>query len=136
VTFVLDASMALAWCFDDERSDRTDRVLGRLPADDALTPAIWPLEVANALRTAERRGRLGPGELATAAGLLLGLPIRVEAIGAAEALGGIADLARSLDLSVYDAAYLHLAITRGLPLATADERLRRACTEAGVELVG
>ena len=136
MTIVIDASVALAWCFEDERSEPADQVLGRLATDDALVPAIWPLEVANALRTAERRGRLGPGEFANAARLLLELPVRVEAIATAQALGGIADLARGLELSVYDAAYLALAARRGLPLATTDARLRRACTEAGVELLG
>lgn len=135
MTFVIDASVTLAWCFHDERYERADRVLGRLTTDDALVPAIWPLEVANALRTAERRGRLGPGEFADATGLLLGLPVRVAPVATAEALGGIADLSRRLELSVYDASYLALAMRQGLPLATADERLRRACVEAGVDLI-
>jgi predicted nucleic acid-binding protein len=55
--FVVDASVALAWCFADETSDYADRILGRLEQDDAVAPAIWPLELANGLRTAERRGR-------------------------------------------------------------------------------
>jgi len=51
-------------------------------------------------------------------------------------LGEVAELARQLDLTAYDASYLALAARRGLPLATADDRLRRACAQAGVDLVG
>ena len=56
--FVIDASVTLAWCFEDEASGDADAVLDRLDREAALAPAHWPLEVANALRTAERRGRL------------------------------------------------------------------------------
>jgi len=135
VTFVVDASAALAWCFEDEGSEHADGWLAQLATSGAIAPAIWPLEVANGLRSAERRGRLATGELAQAAALLLSLPVRVEAVSTADALGDVADLARRLDLSVYDAAYVALARQRGLPLATLDGRLREAGTRAGVELL-
>ena len=61
--FVIDASVALAWCFDDESSVAADRVLGRLEHEAALVPAHWPLEIANALRTAERRDRVKAADL-------------------------------------------------------------------------
>lgn len=136
MTFVVDASVALAWCFADEQSERADGWLSLLATAHALAPAIWPLEVAHGLRSAERRGRLGPGELSEAAALLLSLPVRVEAVSTVDALGDVADLARRLDLSVYDAAYVALANRRGLPLATFDARLREAGARAGVELLG
>jgi predicted nucleic acid-binding protein len=136
VTFVIDASVALAWCFADEQSDRADGWLSRLASGHAVAPAIWPLEVANGLRNAERRGRLGPGEFSEASTLLLSLPVRVEAVSTVDALGDVADLARRLDLSAYDAAYVALASRRGLPLATLDGRLREAGARAGVELLG
>lgn len=138
MTFVIDASVTLAWCFDDEgtASGGAGRALERLEHDDALAPSIWPLEVANGLRTAERRGRLAPADVARIRELLSALPITVEATVLAEALGDVLDLARRLELTAYDAAYLSLAAARGIPLATADDRLRRACEQAGVPLVG
>jgi predicted nucleic acid-binding protein len=136
LTFVLDASVTLAWCFVDESSEMADRVLDRLEGEDALAPAIWPLEVANGLRTAERRGRLELADLAQVRELLTALSVEVEGVPLDVALGEVAELARQLDLSAYDASYLALAARRGLPLATADDRLRRACAQAGVELVG
>jgi len=133
--FVLDASVTLAWCFADEASALADRVLDRLERDEALAPAIWPLEVANGLRTAERRGRLDLADLAHVRDLLTALPVQVESVLLDAALGEVTELARELDLTAYDAAYLALAARRGIALATVDDRLRRACEEAGVELV-
>jgi predicted nucleic acid-binding protein len=133
--FVVDASVALAWCFSDESSESADRALGRLEQDEALAPAIWPLEVANGLRTAERRGRLDLADLAHVRELLLSLPVQIESVLLGAALGEVMDVARQLELTAYDAAYLALAARHGVALATVDERLRRACEKAGVELV-
>ncbi len=134
--FVVDASVALAWCFGDEASVAADAALEMLSGDDAIAPGIWPFEVANALRTAERRGRLELSDVGRVRGLLLALPISVEGVDLGAALGEVAEVARTLDLSAYDAAYLALASRRGLALATVDDRLRRAAAAAGVPLVG
>jgi predicted nucleic acid-binding protein len=133
--FVVDAAVTLAWCFADEASELADRVLDRLERDEALAPAIWPLEVANGLRTAEGRGRLDLADVAHVRDLLTALPVQVESVPLDTALGEVAELARQLDLTAYDAAYLALAARRGLALATVDDRLKRACELAGVELV-
>ncbi len=136
MTFVVDASVTLAWCFGDEGSDLAERVLDRLAGEEALAPAIWPLEVANGLRTAERRGRLELADLAQVRGLLTALPVRIEGVSLDTALGEVTELARALELTAYDAAYLALAARRGLALATVDQQLRSACERAGVPLVG
>ena len=134
MSFVIDASIALAWCFSDEASPAADLALGRLATEEALVPAIWPLEVTNGLRTAGRRGRLDMADLPRIRDLLIALPIRVETMDLATALGEVSDLARSLELTAYDAAYLALAAKRGLALATIDENLKRACRTAGVKI--
>jgi predicted nucleic acid-binding protein len=134
--FVVDASVALAWCFADEASPAADAALGRLEREDAIAPAIWPLEVANGLRTAERRGRLDLVEVPRIRELLLSLPVQVEPVALTEALGEITVVARRLELTAYDAAYVQLAARRGLPLATIDERLKAAATAVGVALLG
>lgn len=134
--FVVDASVALAWCFADEASPAADAALGRLEREDAIAPAIWPLEVANGLRTAERRARLDLVEVPRIRELLLSLPVQVEPVALTEALGEITVVARRLELTAYDAAYVQLAARRGLPLATIDERLKAAATVVGVALLG
>ncbi len=136
MVFVLDTSVTMTWCFVDEATPYGDRVLEGLRADAALTPAIWPLEVANALRVGERRGRLQPGRIPPFLELIGGLPIAVDAGGIDMALGQVLDLARKLDLSSYDASYLELALREGIPLATQDARLRSAARRVGVPLVG
>ena len=134
--FVVDASVALAWCFGDEDSDAADAALEALVDGEAVAPAIWPFEVANALRTAEKRGRLDLSDAGRVRSLLLALPVEVEGIDLGAALGEVAEVARTLDLTAYDAAYLALAARRGLPLATVDDRLRRAAVAAGIPLLG
>lgn len=134
--FVVDASVVLAWCFGDEASQVADAALEVLADEGAVAPAIWPFEIANALRTAERRGRLDLSDVGRVRSLLLALPIAVEGVDLGATLGEVAEVARTLDLTAYDAAYLALAARRGLPIATVDDRLRRAAETAGVPLVG
>jgi predicted nucleic acid-binding protein len=135
VSFVLDASMALAWCLDDEADARADAVLARIGSEDAITSAVWPLEVANGLRSAERRGRIDEGELPAARQLLVALPIQVEELPLARALADVLPLARALAISAYDASYVDLALRHGVPLATLDEQLTRAAAAAGARLL-
>ncbi len=136
IGFVVDASIALSWCFDDETSDMTEAILDRLTHERAVTPTVWPLEVANGLRAAERRGRIDESSLPAATQLLMALPIEVdESLGLEAALGRVLPLARTLGLTSYDASYLDLATRRGIPLATADEQMARAARAAGVALL-
>jgi predicted nucleic acid-binding protein len=133
---VLDASVALSWCFEDEASALGDAVLRHLERDAAIVPAIWPIELANGLRSAERRGRLDRQSVEAVGALLMALPIQVEESSRLdEALGRILPLALEASLTAYDAAYLDLALRHGLPLATADDQLARAAQAAGVTLV-
>lgn len=133
--FVLDASVALAWCFEDEQSARTDQVLQALEQGKAIVPAIWLLEVGNALLGAERRGLLTPAETAHFLELLRNLPINVEDTPATRPWSEILSLARLHRLSTYDATYLDLAMRLGLPLATLDAALRQAAQDSGVTVL-
>lgn len=133
---VLDASVTLAWAFEDKENAYTDHVLEIMTEAKAYVPPIWPLEVGNALLVAERRGRLNQAATVQFLSLLWQLPITVEMEKPERMLGEILALAREQRLSTYDATYLHLAMRRGLPLATVDELLRQAATRAGVPLFG
>ncbi len=133
--FVIDASVVLAWCFEDEASDEADLVLARLEREPAIAPAHWPLEIANALRTAERRGRIDVSEFPRLRSLLSALPVEVVPVELTTAVWGALETAMKYDLTAYDAVYLDLAAIRGLPLATVDGSLRTACARAGIERV-
>ena len=132
--FVLDCSVTMAWCFEDECDAYADAVLGALGRADALVPAIWPLEVANVLLVGERGKRLEKADSARFAELLRGLPIVVESLAGDAALDRVLGLGREFGLSSYDASYLELAMRQGLALATRDKELARACKKAGVSL--
>jgi len=133
-TLVLDASVTLAWAFEDEGNAYTDLVLEALAEIQASVPTIWPLEVGNALLVAERHGRLHQADSVQFLSLLRQLPIVVEAERAGLMFGEILALAREQRLSTYDAAYLHLAMRSGFPIATNDKVLRQAAARAGVPL--
>ncbi len=131
---VIDASLALAWCFPDEMSSYADAVLVSLERIEVVVPAIWAVEVANALLVGERRTRLGETDILRFSELLKGLAIREEPRTISDALIGILPLARANNLSAYDAAYLEVSIRHGAPIATLDAALQDAAKANGVEL--
>lgn len=131
---MLDASVAVAWCFEDETTELTEKALSLLEGTYALVPPIWSLEVANVLLFAERRGRLTQAQTARFLSLLHALPLTLFE-GLLEPEGLIA-LGREHDLSSYDASYLAVALMQGLPLATQDGKLQAAARRAGVPLLG
>jgi predicted nucleic acid-binding protein len=132
VTFVLDASVALAWCFEDEGGAYALDVLESLRSTEAVVPTVWPLEVTNGLVVAERRGRINAPAAVRALSLLRALPVVVEPSERRRVFEGGFRLARTHGLSTYDAAYLELALTRGLPLATLDGPLADAAEAEGL----
>jgi predicted nucleic acid-binding protein len=132
--FVLDTSVTIAWCFEDETTPYTESVLEALAKGEALVPCLWPLEVSNVLVTAERRKRITRAKVTRFLQLLGEFPITVDAEGVASVFTEVLSVAREHDLSAYDAAYLELSLREGLPLATLDTRLRAAARRAGVEL--
>jgi predicted nucleic acid-binding protein len=131
-SFVLDNSIVMAWSFEDETDEYAEAVLDRMPTASAVVPVLWPLEVANALLMGERRKRSSEAETIKWTGILAALPIVVDADTNAHAWFETLSLARGHDLSAYDAAYLELAIRRGLPLATIDKKLKIAAQAVGV----
>lgn len=132
MNFVLDASVALAWAFEDEGGDYPKLVLEALGRGEAVTSSLWPLEVANGLVAAERRGRIAAADSSRFAGLLLALPIVIEPLHRRRVFEATRLLARSRGLSVYDAHYLELALRLGVPLATLDRSLQTAAEAEGV----
>jgi predicted nucleic acid-binding protein len=133
--FVLDSSVTLAWLLPDEGSEAIDALADRLEQDYALVPAIWGLEVGNALLVAQRRGRIKDAELDRLVTALESLPIDIDQQVVGPALLGIVRLARTLGLTTYDAGYVELAQRLALPLATLDTRLRAACSRLGVAVL-
>lgn len=134
--FVVDASVTLAWCFEDGKNAYTERILDQLSTETAVVPAIWPLEIINVLLQAERMGRI-TASMADQFLLVLGeLPIVIaESPWPADAEPLILR-ARQTSLTAYDTAYLALALYNGYPLATQDQKLKKAANDLGVDLMG
>jgi predicted nucleic acid-binding protein len=134
LSLVLDSSMALAWCFADERSYVATEVLQRVSVDGATVPALWHLEIANGLLVAERRGRVSADFRHQTLADLAVLAIHVDAETPRRAWHATSELAERFGLTPYDAAYLELAERTGLPLATRDAALAQAAATLGVAL--
>jgi predicted nucleic acid-binding protein len=132
--FVLDGSVALAWCFPDEKAPYPDAVLTSLAATRAMVPSLWHLEIANVLLVSERRNRSTEANTTAWLAFLQALPITVDEETPVRAWREVLTLARAHRLSSYDASYLELALRRGLPLATLDDKLRAAARATGVPL--
>ena len=133
---VVDASVALAWCFPDEGSDYADRVLVAVEGHVVLVPALWSIEITNALLVAEKRKRIKQVETRRFIDLLSELTVVMDARSVADAVSDILPLGREYVISAYDAAYLDVAIRHGVPLATLDSNLRKAGSSAGIEIFG
>jgi predicted nucleic acid-binding protein len=135
--FVADASVAIGWVHPAQATTHTEAMLDAI-ADGATleVPALWPLEVANALLVLVRRHKLDEEERQAALGWLSGLRVRVDHESAGLAFSRLSELAATHRLSVYDAAYLELAQRRQLVLGCKDGPLRSAAKRAGVHLMG
>jgi predicted nucleic acid-binding protein len=135
MTLVLDSSVTLAWVYSDETTKPVRRVFDLITANGAWVPALWRLEVANILEMGVRRG-LGDAAFrdATLADLSL-LPITPDAETDRQAWGATLRLAERHRLTLYNAAYLELALRRTMPLATLDHELRAAASAEGVKLL-
>lgn len=133
MSFVLDASVTLAWAFEDEGGDYPTAVLEALRHTEAVAASHWGLEVANGLLVAERRDRIDRAGAARFIRELLALPIAVDPVSRSLPFAGTYRMARTRELSSYDAAYLELASRSGLPLATLDGPLTDAAAAEGVE---
>jgi len=133
--FVVDNSVVMSWCFEDESQNYSDKILDALGEHGALVPGIWPLEVANVLLVAQRKKRLGKADAARFITLVRSLPIQVVQETPGRVLGEILALAHDTGLSSYDASYLDLAMREGLPLATLDKAMKKAAKRSHVSLV-
>jgi len=135
-TFVVDASVALSWCFEDEATAWTESLLDRLRAGDSIVvPAHWPTEISNGMLIALRRKRIQPGRPELFWDALAVLPIEVEPPLSPLQAKAVLVLCAQHGLTVYDATYLELAKRKGLPLATLDRDLIQAASTEAVPVV-
>ncbi len=133
--FVLDASIALAWCFSDEQTEHTQGLLQSLETETAFVPALWTLEVGNILVSAERRKRITFADVNRFLELLGQLNIKIDNETADKGFHEILAYAYAQKLTTYDAAYLELAMRMGLPLASKDKQLCEVASRLGTKVL-
>ncbi len=124
---MVDASVALTWCFADEADDLATRVLEQAHVYEFLVPQHWWLEVCNGLSIGERCGRISDANIAKSVVRLKRLRPTIDPDTARQAPADTLLLARKHLLTTYDAAYLELAKRTNAPLLTLDKRLQAAC---------
>lgn len=134
MSLVLDASMTMAWLFIDEQTPGALDVMDRVVEHGAVVPSLWRLEVANVLRNAVRKGRGDAAFAQASLARLARFPITVDPETDAYAWGAIRTISEAEALTPYDAAYLELALRKGLPLATADTALIAAAKRRQVQV--
>jgi predicted nucleic acid-binding protein len=136
VSLVVDASITMAWCFEDEATQATEEVLDHVVEGSAFAPSIWRFEVGNALQMAIRRRRITEIFRDDVLAKLLAIPITVDPETDAHAWTTALRLSERFGLTLYDAAYVELAQRLGLPLASLDQEMRAAASAIDIELLG
>ena len=135
-SFVVDASLAMSWCFLDEATAATRKLYDDLSRVSVLVPAWWYVELTNVLYLAEKNGRIRTDRVAEFIAFVGSMQIEVDNEAHQRAFNHLLPLCRTHRLTSYDAIYLDLAVRRRLPLATLDEPLRKAAKKLGVKLLG
>ena len=134
--FVLDASLAASWRFEDEATAATQEILlGFGKGALGYVPALWAWEVGNILCMAERKKRHGPEDRQRKLEMLGKLPIVLDDFAHSQAWTDAVLLAQKHRLTVYDAAYLEMAIRLSLPLGSLDGDLRAAAVKESVKCI-
>lgn len=133
--FVMDCSVTMSLLLLDGKKKDIQKIERLLATSRAIVPSIWRYEVANVLCMAERAKRFSEADGAEFKAILSALPIIVDELSTVKALEGTEHLAQEYGLTVYDAAYLELAMRDGLPLATFDKALKSAANKVGTVLI-
>jgi len=133
---VVDASMAMAWCFLDEATPATRKLYDEMSSTSAVVPAWWYIELTNVLYLAEKSRRIPTDRVVEFIAMIEDLRVEIDHDAPPRAFSHLLPLCRAHGLTSYDAMYLDLAQRKKLPLATLDEPLRKAAKKLGVKLLG
>jgi len=133
--YVLDCSVTMAWCFQDESDAYAERALEIAEDRGVVVPSLWPIEVMNTLVVGERRNRGTREESQEFISLLNDLDIQIDNGRSWPGHEHLLSLAREAGASVYDATYLDVSLRHNLPLATNDNRLKKAAQKVKVKLL-
>ena len=134
-SLVLDSSVALSWCFEDEATPVTKDILKDVKNGEAVVPNLWTLEIANTLSLSVRKKRIDDAGVTRFLLLIENLPIVTDDETAAHALKDTLALSRHCELTAYDAAYIELAQRLDIPLASKDRQICAAAKKLKIKLI-
>lgn len=133
---VLDASAFAPIIIADERPDLLHGLEEALSSAGMLVPSHWRVEVANLLLVAARHGRITNASRKSAIQTIDSVVLEVDMLTTERLFDASWALAERHRLSIYDAAYLELAIRRELPIASLDRKLLSAAKSESVPVFG
>jgi predicted nucleic acid-binding protein len=133
--FVLDCSVTMAWCFEDESNSYTESVLDSLlKGHEAKVPPLWRLEVSNVLLLAIKKRRINSLIANNFKNTLTQLPIQTDESASERVFDTVFELGKELDLTAYDAAYFELALRENIPIATQDSQIIKAAKKQKIKI--
>ncbi len=133
--FVLDCSVAVSWCFEDEYSKHAEEILTLLSSMKAIVPSIWPLEVSNVLCMSERHKRINNEKCNKFLDILSSLPIELDMGHTSMFNKRIISITNNQQISAHDASYIELALRYNIPLASFDKKLCVVAKSEGIKLL-
>jgi predicted nucleic acid-binding protein len=134
--YVFDASVCVAWCFEDETTEWVTNLFLRISGDDHLiVPAHWPAEISNTFLQAQRRKRVTSNQVDGFWNQLARLPFAAEPPFSLSLAKDVLRLSEKHSLTAYDGAYLELAMRNRIPLATLDTQLATAAKKEQITLL-
>lgn len=135
MTIVVDASVVIAWLLRDERTPEADALAELIIDEGARVPQLFPIEIANVLVSAQRRGRISLAYAEEQLALLDELSLSLDPETSAHATRTTFQLAVDDNLTVYDATYLELALRLEARLMTFDLALAGAARRRGLTVL-
>jgi predicted nucleic acid-binding protein len=131
---VVDCSVTTGWVLISQSDDYTDAVRDQMATTRVFVPGIWLYEAANVLLQAEKRKIITREDSTEFFQIVKNLPLEIVQKNDGEWSELLLWLAKTHQMTVYDTAYLYLAMDRGYPLATRDKKMVSAAQMAGVPI--
>ena len=127
---VVDASVVVSWFLPDEKEGEYAHLFKQIHELEIHVPQIFYYELYNALSMAAKRGRVDHKTLSHILDVVWKLPIHLDTVDPLSLpphFNNVINAAGAHNLTVYDAAYLELAVRLGgIPLITYDASLIEA----------
>jgi predicted nucleic acid-binding protein len=134
--YVLDASFCASCILPDEKTVQLEKIFLEVIADaEVYVPQIWWCEMANIFRNNVKRGRLDWDSVFELNQCLLNYAFLTDSSMGGAYTEKLLELAKIYDLTAYDAAYLELALRRRATVGTLDDKLKTACSKAGLTVL-